>query len=70
MHQWSQRGGDILVDDLHAMYNKQGTNSNVNLIYWVSTRRPKHCKTRLHSKIEMDDYKIVNHVHDHNNSWV
>ena len=63
----SQRGKDILVDELYYQYHQNYTRNN--LIYWeCSQRKAKCCRARLITKLRIQNYEILRKISEHNHS--
>ena len=65
----SERGKDVLIDELQFMYHMNGWNKEGTKIYWECTvRKQKCCPARLHTKSKDYDYEILKHVNEHNHT--
>ena len=65
----SERGNDILVDDLQYMYHRNGYNSDKSVIYWECTqRKQKSCKARLQTKSKDENYEFIKTYNEHNHA--
>ena len=65
----SERGSDMLVDEMQYMYHRHSKNNSGTIIYWeCSLRKQKKCKARLHTKTLIEDVEILKYVNEHNHS--
>ena len=65
----SERGKDILVDDLQYTYHQNGYSSDKSVIYWeCAKRKQKSCKARVHTKLKAENYELIKTCNEHNHA--
>lgn len=63
----SERGKDVLIDDLQYCYHLNGKSAGGEKLYWNCALRKKNsCAARLHTFSRDQNYSIVKHINEHN----